>query len=166
MALRYRVYERKNTLQNAKRPRIACAVPTMLGRISIRELAEDIADRCTVHRADVRAVLDVLSVSSMSFMTKGFGVDLGDLGSFSFRLKSKSAPSKADFTNDLVKRVLIRYTPSAEMKARLAETSVLNVDSLLNQQTPSTGKKGQKAPDAETPSNAGTEGGTPQGGNL
>ena len=131
MALRYRVYERKNTLPNAKMPRMACAVPKMVGRISIRELADDIADRCTVHRADVRAVLDVLSVSATSFLTKGFGVDLGDLGSFSFRLKSKAAPSKETFTNDLVKQAMIRYTPSVEMKNRMAATSVLDVDELV-----------------------------------
>lgn len=131
MALRYRVYERTNTLPNAKMPRMACAVPKMVGRISLRELADDIADRCTVHRADVRAVLDVLSVSATSFLTKGFGVDLGDLGSFSFRLKSKAAPSKEAFTNDLVKRAMIRYTPSVEMKNRMAAATVLDVDELV-----------------------------------
>lgn len=131
MALRYRVYERENKLPNAKTPRVAVAVPKMMGQITLRELADDIADRCTVHRADVRAVLDVLSVSAVSYLTKGFGVDLGDLGSFAFRLRSKSAPTKAEFTADLVKRAMIRYTPSLEMKARMAATPVLNMEDLL-----------------------------------
>lgn len=152
MALRYKVYERKNNLPNAKRNRVAVAYPKMIGRITLRELADDIADRCTVHRADVRAVLDVLSVSAMSFMTKGFGVDLGDMGSFSFRFRSKAADTKDAFEPELIKKALIHYTPSREMKARLATTSILDVEDL----TASKSKKpGTSAPDPATPGTGG-----------
>lgn len=131
MAIRYKVYERKNTLPNAKRDRIAVAYPRMIGQISLRELADDVADRCTVHRADVRAVLDVLSVSVMSFMSKGFGVDLGDLGSFSFRFRSKAADSKDTFESDNIKKALIHYTPSVEMKSKLSRASILDIEALV-----------------------------------
>lgn len=158
MALRYKVYERKNTLPNAKRQRIAVAYPRMIGKISIRELSEDIADRCTVHRADVRAVLDVLSVSVMSYMSKGFGVDLGDLGSFSFRFRSKAADTKETFESDNIKKALIHYTPSVEMKAKLSRAAILDIETLT--EPPKT-----KAPDPGTAPGTKPEPGKETGGN-
>lgn len=65
MAFTYKVVERKNTIPNAKTPKVAVAHAKMIG-VSTKELAKDIADRCTVHRADVLAVLDVMSVSAMT----------------------------------------------------------------------------------------------------
>ncbi len=77
MAFIYNVYERDNKIPNAKSPRVALAVSRQIRQISTKELAEDIADRCTVHRADVQAVLDALSISATSYLLNGFGVKLG-----------------------------------------------------------------------------------------
>lgn len=129
MAIVYRVYERENKLPTAKNKTLAVAVPKQLGVIKLKELAEDIADRCTVHRADVLAVLDVLSVSTTSFLNKGFGVELGGLGHFGIRLKSKSAVSRKEFKPELIRGAMIRYTPSVEMKAKMAQSSFTNYES-------------------------------------
>ncbi|MDO5035908.1 MAG: HU family DNA-binding protein [Porphyromonas sp.] len=131
MAFGYRVYERKNSVPNAKTPRIAVATAKSIGTISSKELAEDIADRCTLHRSDVIAVLDALSVSALAYLTKGFNVRLGELGSFSTRIKSKSAPTLEEFTPELIEKAHVRFTPSTEMKGKISRTGFLNVDELL-----------------------------------
>lgn len=148
MAILYRVHERVNKFPNAKTPNIAVATPKQLGVIKLKELAEDIADRCTVHRADVLAVLDVLSVSTTSFLNKGFGVELGELGRFAIRLKSKSAASKEEFKPELIRGAMIKYTPSVEMKAKLSTCSFMSYDSFFGK--------------GKTPSD--TEGTLPEGG--
>lgn len=131
MAILYRVFERENKFPGAKNPKLAYATPKQVGVIKLKELAEDISDRCTVHRADVMAVLDVLSISTISFLNKGLGVELGELGRFSIRMKSKSTASKDEFTPDLIRGAMIRYTPSVEMKSRLANCSFMSYESLF-----------------------------------
>ena len=130
MAIHYRVVERKNALPNAKRATFAYAVPKQVGRVNVKELAEDIADRTTLHRADVRAVLDVLSISAMSYLQKGFGVDLGDLGSFSIRLKNKTTLTKDEFGPANILKGRILYTPSVEMKEKLGKVAFSNIENL------------------------------------
>lgn len=159
MAIVYKVYERENKLPTAKNKTMAVAVPKQLGVIKLKELAEDIADRCTVHRADVLAVLDVLSVSTTSFLNKGFGVELGGLGHFGIRLKSKSAASREEFKPELIKGAMIRYTPSVEMKSKMAQSSFTNYESYF-------GRKQKSEDDAALPDDGAGEhgdGGTEEG---
>lgn len=131
MAILYRVFERENKLAGAKTPKLAYATPKQVGVIKLKELAEDISDRCTVHRADVMAVLDVLSISTMSFLNKGLGVELGELGRFSIRMRSKSSATKEEFKPEMIRGAMIRYTPSVEMKSKLASCNFMSFESLF-----------------------------------
>lgn len=161
MAFTYKVVERKNTIPNAKTPKVAVAHAKMIGRVSTKELAKDIADRCTVHRADVLAVLDVMSVSAMNFMSKGLGVQLGELGSFALSVRGKSAPTKAEWRPELLQRAVVRYTPSVEMKAKLSQVGFLNLEEIIE------GKKSGTNPgggSSATPVNPGAGGAGTVGG--
>ena len=131
MAFTYRVYERTNKIANAKTPKVAVAAAKMVGRVSTKELAEDIANRCTVHRADVLAVLDVLSTSAMHFLSMGQGVQLGELGSFALSIRGQSAPTKAEFKPELLQKAMVRYTPSVEMKNKLSSVGFMDIEQLL-----------------------------------
>lgn len=133
MAIYYRVHERKNHLSKfgLGSEKLVSAQSKMLGVVTFKELAEDIANRCTLNRADVLAVLDALSVSAMSFLTKGFSVRLGELGSFSARLRCTSAPTREAFKPELIRKALVRYTPGVEMKSRLERVSFYNMEQLL-----------------------------------
>ena len=119
MALIYNVYERANKTPNAKMPRIAVAYNRQIRQITTKELAEDIADRCTVHRADVNAVLDALSISATQFLLNGFGVKLGELGSFSMRIRCKAAPSIAEFKPEMITGARVYYKPSTEILTKV-----------------------------------------------
>lgn len=150
MAIHYRVIERKNILPNAKNKTVAYAQAKQVGKVTTKELAEDISDRTTLHRADVRAVLDALSISTLSFLEKGLGVELGEMGNISIRLKSKSTPNKADFKASNVLGAHIRYTPSVEMKSKLKRVGLRDLE-LLTQEGDDTKSDPGKKPTPNEP---------------
>ena len=165
MAFIYTVVERKNPFPNAKSERIASAMPKQLGRVTLRELADDIADRCTLHRADVVAVLEALSVSTISFLKKGLGVSLGEMGSFGVRLKSKSAPTKEEFDRRMIERVLVRYTPSTFMKDDLNKGTLRSLESLLAERKQQEGEQTGGASNPQTGNETNPQAGNETGGN-
>lgn len=133
MAFIYNVYERENNIPHAKSPRIAVAYSRQIRQISTKELAKDISDRCTVHRADVYAMLEALSCSVTNYLLNGFGVKLGELGSFSISLRSKGAPSIAEFTPDMIEGARIRYTPSRDILNMVKENDFVRATALMGQ---------------------------------
>ncbi|MDD7438702.1 MAG: HU family DNA-binding protein [Bacteroidales bacterium] len=131
MALIYNVYERENKIPNAKMPRMAVAYNRQIRQVSTKELADDIADRCTVHRVDVRAVLDALSLSATQYLLNGFGVQLGELGSFSMRIRCKAAPSLAEFKPEMITGAKVYYTPSVEILNKIKSNGFVSAASLM-----------------------------------
>lgn len=124
MAFIYNVYERDSRIPSVKEKygdKYATAQLKMIRQITMRELAEDIADRTTLHRADVMACLEVLPKSLASYLTNGFGVDLGSLGSMSATCRSRATSSAKTFTPDLIKGARVRFTPGVEFKAAIEE---------------------------------------------
>lgn len=157
MAFIYTVYQRKNKSPLAKTEFSAIATSKQIKRVTTKELAEDIADRCTVHRADVVAVLDALSVSATSFLLNGFGVELGELGSLSMRINCKAAPTLEEFKPELIKGAKIRFTPSTEIKTRIKGNNFINFATL-------SAKEAGKAETPVTPgAGSGSGGGAPEG---
>lgn len=150
MAFIYNVYERENKIPNAKNPRLALASSKQIRQISTKELAADISDRCTVHRADVQAVLEALSLSATSYLLNGFGVKLGELGSLSMRINCKAAPSLEEWKPDLIKGAKVRYTPSRDILAKIKENGFVRASSL------STPKSTAKAGNKPAPNEGGT----------
>ena len=132
MSIHYRIVEHKNTLPTAKSEYSSYAVPVLVGRVTTKELAEDIADRTALHRVDVQAVLDVLSTVVIANLKKGLGVQLGELGSFAVRLKSLSTDTKEEFKVENITNSAIRYTPSAVIKAGLKTIAYRNIEELAN----------------------------------
>lgn len=153
MAFIYTVYERENKTPLAKTPRVAIATSKQIKRITTKELAEDIADRCTVHRADVLAVLDALSVSATSFLLNGFGVRLGELGSLSMRINCKAAPSIEEFRPEMIKGAKIRFTPSSEILSKIKRNGFMNIATLSSSSLPTEGKRTEEDSDNESDGN-------------
>lgn len=155
MAFIYNVTERKNTIPNAKMPRVAVATSRMMGVVPLHQIAKSISLRSTVHRADVNAVLTVLPEVVMEYLAHGLSVRLGELGSFSLRFRSKAAASVKDFTSDHIKRVHIRYTPSTLMLAEMEQVPIRSFASLA----------AEEKSKEEQPEEGGNTGGDETGGN-
>lgn len=170
MAFIYNVYERDSRIPSIKEKygdKYATAQLRMIRQATMHELAEDIADRTTLHRADVMACLEVLPKSLAHYLTNGFGVDLGSLGSMSATCRCKPSSSEKNFTADLIKGARVRFTPGTEFKAAIAEAGFVRgelVGPLAKRgKAPKPAESGQSTPsqpkenDPSKPSGPGTE---------
>lgn len=170
MAFIYNVYERDSRIPSIKEKygeKYATAQLRMIRQATMHELAEDIADRTTLHRADVMACLEVLPKSLAHYLTNGFGVDLGSLGSMSATCRCKPSSSEKNFTADLIKGARVRFTPGTEFKAAIAEAGFVRGELVgplaKRSKAPKPAKSGQSTPsqpkenDPSKPSGPGTE---------
>ena len=119
MAFKYTVTERKSLTKNGTRQRMQVARQVNLGKITLSQLAREIADITSLGRGDVSSVLTHLSEIAIRYAKMGYSVKLGDLGTLTPRLSAKAIPTTDKYTTDLIRRVNVRYTPSLEMKEQL-----------------------------------------------
>lgn len=119
MAFKYIVTERKMIAKGGQHSRQQVARQVNLGRVDIDQLATEIAEVTSLGEGDVKSVLLHLAKQSVSYLTMGFSVQLGDLGTLTPRISAKAIPVGGKYTTDLIRRVNVRYTPSSAMKTRL-----------------------------------------------
>lgn len=113
---KYRIVPKKNPLTKEIQF-YATGVPVT--PVHLDEVAEEISKSCTVNRADIKAVVSALDDALIRYMLNGQSVRLGDLGSFHPRISSKGAASEDDFQSNMIKGILIRYTPSVKLHHEL-----------------------------------------------
>lgn len=117
MAINFKVRELKTRQKNSTELKsVFCASSKQVGRVGLYELADDISGRCTLHVADVTAVLEVLSDAVTHFISLGYSVALGRLGSFYSTLRSKATETEKDFTVNNIKKVNLVFVPSVKIK--------------------------------------------------
>ena len=158
MAFKYTVTERKTMTKDGKREPRQIATQVNLGKVTIHQLAKEIADITSLGRGDVSSVLTHLSELAIRYATLGFSVDLGDLGTLTPRLSAKALPLTEKYTPDAIRQVRLRFTPSREMKNRLAEVSYEKTDPKKEQKcpapSPAPGKPSGKPGEEKEPNNS------------
>ena len=98
-------------------PRDKEAAPKFYGRVqangdvSIREMSERIQQSCTVHKADVQAVLLALEDVITDALKGGEIVRLGDLGTLQIGISSKGAVTEEEYDVSLIKKARINFRP-------------------------------------------------------
>ena len=98
-------------------PRDKEAAPKFYGRVqangdvSIREMSERIQQSCTVHKADVQAVLLALEDVITDALKGGEIVRLGDLGTLQISISSKGAVTEEEYDASLIKKARINFRP-------------------------------------------------------
>lgn len=119
MALKYTVTDRKVITKDGSRQVRQIARQVNLGKVTLSQLAREIADITSLGRGDVESVLTHLSEIAIRYSTMGYSVSLGDLGTLTPRLSAKAVPTGDKYTADNIRKVNVRYTPSLDMKERL-----------------------------------------------
>ena len=100
-------------------PRDKEAAPKYYGRVqangdvNIREMSERIQQTCTVHKADVQAVLLALEDTITDALKGGEIVRLGDLGTLQIGISSKGAETEEDYDASLIKKARINFRPGS-----------------------------------------------------
>lgn len=97
-------------------PKKAYAKAQTNGELSLKELSTLIASKCTVHQADVSAVLIATTECMLEGLKAGKQVNFGDLGAFRLQINSGGAPSADLFTSDYIKGVNIQFVPGEELQ--------------------------------------------------
>ena len=97
------------------------------GDVSIREMSERIQQSCTVHKADVHAVLVALEDTMIDALKGGEIVRLGDLGTFQIGVSGKGALTEDDYTPSLIQKARINFRPGIALSGILTSLSFSKV---------------------------------------
>lgn len=98
--VRYSLGMRSNPM-NENDPKKAYANVQLNGIVSLPQLAKHIKDHGSPYGRDVvLGVLTAIVDCTREFLTQGYKVDLGDLGSFEPSIKQKGAKSFEEFSSD------------------------------------------------------------------
>ena len=125
--MRAKVVKKTNPKEPQAAPRFyASAVHDV--SINLDGLANTVASRCSLRRADVHGVLGALMDIIRDELAAGKVVTMGDLGSFCVNLKSEGAETQKEVTPGLVKGMKIVYRPAKELrkKLRMIDISIAN----------------------------------------
>lgn len=115
----YKDIKRKNPLNPASAKFYWTLAPSQ--PVTLRKVADEIAEECTVTSADIKAVLDRLELSLKRHLSEGHSIRFGDLGSFHLRLNGPSSEEEELVNISSQKhRLMVRFTPSVEIKQKLS----------------------------------------------
>ncbi|MEP1096383.1 MAG: HU family DNA-binding protein [Cyclobacteriaceae bacterium] len=78
-----------------------------------------ISDRSTLHRADVKAVVESLIEVIPNLLSNGYNPKLGDFGTFSVHVSGKGQDQADKVTDKDITSVKMAFLPSKRMKAIL-----------------------------------------------
>lgn len=116
--IRLKKVQRPNPLDvNAERKYYLSAKSA--GEISLEELSENIADRCTLTEADVLATLSALQREMTRNLMSGKIVRFGSFGSFQLSLNSSGVENADDASLAQVKGVRVRFRPGTRIQENL-----------------------------------------------
>lgn len=114
MAIDYRIVKRKGTIQGQKDYYILHAVSS--GEIGTERLAYEISNQCSLHEADVTAVLVALGKQLKFHLEEGKTVHLDNIGRFKIGFKSTAKESAEELKPSDVHKFHINYQPALKLK--------------------------------------------------
>ena len=115
MPLNYSIAMLPNPMEKND-PHKAYAKAQINGEMSLKELSKEVSNKCTVHSADVSAVLIATVETMLAALRDGKQVDFGELGKFRLQITSKGAITAEDFTADNITGVTIQFVPGDDLK--------------------------------------------------
>ena len=92
--------------------------------VELADIAARIERTSTVSSADIKAVLDALQYEVREQIKAGHSVRLGDLGSFRPTIACRGMDKAEDLTVRNIKRVRVKFTPSATLEKELSPAFV------------------------------------------
>ena len=122
----YSVVPRRNPRDKDASPKYYAQAQAS-GDVSIREMSERIQQSCTVHKADVHAVLVALEDTMIDALKGGEIVRLGDLGTFQIGVSGKGALTEEDYTPSLIQKARINFRPGIALSGILTSLSFSKV---------------------------------------
>ena len=85
--------------------------------MSLKPLAKEVTNKCTVHYADVSGVLIAAVETLIAALKDGKQGDFGELGKFRLQITSKGTNTAEEFTAANITGVNIQYIPGEDLQA-------------------------------------------------
>ena len=121
MSTKFNVITRRNPL-DPEAPHKYYASVQSSGRVTLRQLSQQIAEISTVSTVDTMAVLEGLLTLIPREISRGNVVELGDFGTFWMRIQSDGSDTLEEVKANNIKRVLPRFTPGKVFRRALNNT--------------------------------------------
>lgn len=118
MPTKYNVIPKRNPRDPNAPPKYYPSVVTG-GRVTLRDLADEIAEISTVSSIDMLAVLEALLKIIPREIAKGNIVELGGVGSFRVRIKSEGSDTAEEVNATNITNILPRFVPGKDFKKAL-----------------------------------------------
>lgn len=115
MSYQYVVRSKKDKTGGEEKVRYY-GVPVVTGQILTSELAEEVADRCSLTRGDVLAAISELSAVMKMWLSGGYSVNLDRIGSFSLSASSPGCVTPEECTPGKVKAQRVCFKASPDMR--------------------------------------------------
>ena len=115
MSIKYNIVARRNPRDQEAPPKYYPSIQSS-GRISVRELAQRMAEISTLSTIDTMAALEAFLHVVPQELTKGNIVDLGDFGSFWLRTKSEGVEIEADVNKTHILSVKPQFRAGKEFQ--------------------------------------------------
>lgn len=119
--MKYRIVKRTNPLNKDEEK--FYAAPQYMEELTIKDLAKDISDACTLNVTDVEAVLTSLARKLPIYLKNGFKIQLGSFGRVKLSFSSKGFEKAEDVDSSGITSKRILYTPGSEFKREIEEVS-------------------------------------------
>ena len=118
--MKYKLIQRKNPKNPAEPPKwYAARVNT--GKITQKDISDDIVDLSSLSRGDVSNVIDNLLVTVPKYMLLGKSVNLSGLGTFRISFSSKGVETKKAFQTRMISRMRVIFVPSTELRKKISD---------------------------------------------
>jgi len=123
--MKFKITKRTNPLN--KEESKFYAAPFYMEELTVKDLAKDISDACTLNVTDVEAVLTSLVRKLPVYLKNGFKVQLGNFGrvKLSFSSNGSLEKDKVDASYITSKRIL--FTPSTDLKREIEDASFTKI---------------------------------------
>jgi predicted histone-like DNA-binding protein len=89
------------------------------GEVSLRQIADDIAQESSVSQADTMAVIESLLQNIPEYLAEGKIVRLGELGSFYLSIQAEGSPSPEKVNTSKIKRNKLYFRAGKLLKEML-----------------------------------------------
>ena len=113
--MKYKMKQRRNPADPSA-PKKYYASPVYHGKITKKEIADDLVLISALSRGDISSVIENLLDSVPKYMLKGYSVQLGELGTLRISFSSSGVNTVEEFTVALMRGKKIIFTPGPAFK--------------------------------------------------
>ena len=115
MAIKFKMMERANP-RDPQAAKKHYTIAYSDGEVTLRQLAERIAEISTVNSIDTMAVLESLLTVIPNYLLDGKIVRLGDFGSFRLTISSDGADTAETFNKGMIKSANLNFRPGKQIR--------------------------------------------------